>query len=382
MGSEKVVMVIAQFYPLLGGAEIQAQKLAAALRARGVEIFVLTRRIKNAPAYESVDGIPVYRSIRSVNVPLLFGVLYVISVAWFLYKRRNEYSIIHCHILQEYQTFVALVFKLLFNKKVIAKMSSSGPTSDVKLMKNTLAGRVTIRLMRNADRIISLCSQSTSELLEEGMPADRVAQIANGVDTSRFTISARRSNNRKMITFIGRLDGYKGVDCLLGAFRQVIQGCPDVTLKLVGDGPDAMELTRQAEALQIQGRVVFRGRQVDVAKELSETDIFVLPSLSEGMSNVLLEAMACGLPVVATEVGAAADMISNRVNGMLVPPGNPAALSNALIELLRNDVFAGSLGIAARKTVEERYGLERTADCYEKLYRRLLIQSADREIRV
>ncbi len=261
-------------------------------------------------------------------------------------------------------------------------MSSSGLTSDVKLMKNTLAGRVTIRLMRNADRIISLCSQATSELLKEDIPADRVEQIANGVDTSRFTISTRHSNNQKMITFIGRLDGYKGVDCLLEAFRQIIQGCPDVKLKIVGDGPDALQLTRQAEALQIQGKVIFRGRQEDVAKELSETDIFVLPSLSEGMSNVLLEAMACGLPVVATAVGAAVDMISDRVNGMLVPPGNPAALSNALIELLRNDVLAGSLGKAARKTVEERYGLARTADCYKKLYQQLLTQSAYPEIRV
>ena len=372
MGYEKVVMIISQFYPLLGGAEIQAQKLASALRARGVEIFVLTRRIKNAPAYETVDGIPVYRSIRSVNVPFLFGLLYVISVAWFLYKKRNEYSIIHCHILQEYQTFVALIVKLLFNKKVIAKMSSSGLTSDVKLMKRTLAGRVTIRLMRNADRIVSLCSQATSELLREDMPADRVEQIANGVDTCRFTISTKSRNNQKMITFIGRLDGYKGVNCLLEAFRQVIQSCPDVKLKIVGDGPGVMELKRQADALQIQGRVIFRGQQEDVAKELSETDVFVLPSLSEGMSNVLLEAMACGLPVVATDVGAAADMISNRVNGMLVPPNNPAALSNALIELLRNDVLAGSLGKAARITVEERYGLERTADCYEKLYQQLL----------
>ena len=155
-------------------------------------------------------------------------------------------------------------------------------------------------------------------------------QIANGVDTSRFTISARRSNNQKMITFIGRLDGYKGVDCLLDAFRQVIQGCPDVQLKLVGDGPDAMKLARQAEALQIQGRVIFRGRQEDVAKELSETDIFVLPSLSEGMSNVLLEAMACGLPVVATEVGAAADMISNRVNGIAGSAGQPGGFEQRI----------------------------------------------------
>ena len=100
MASDKVVMIIAQFYPLLGGAEVQAQRLASALRAKGVDIFVLTRRFKNLPAYEVIDDIPVYRSIRTVNFPLFFGMLYVASVALFLYRRRNDYTIIHCNILQ------------------------------------------------------------------------------------------------------------------------------------------------------------------------------------------------------------------------------------------------------------------------------------------
>ena len=383
MDSDKVVMIISQFYPLLGGAEVQAQRLASALRARGVDIFVLTRRIKNRPAYEVIDGIPVYRSIRTVDIPLLFGLLYVASVAVFLYRKRNQYNIIHCNILQELQTLVSIIIKLLFNKKVVAKMSSSGLTSDLKIMKQTLAGRLTLRLLNKADRIVSLCSVATSELLGEGIPPDRLQQISNGVDTGLFTARARaRHTGQKLITCIGRLDEFKGVEHLLEAFRRVIAGGVDARLTLIGTGPDEEKLKRIVAALALEDKVLFKGRCENVVQEFSDTDIFVLPSLSEGMSNVLLEAMSCGLPVVATEVGAAADMISNRVNGMLVPPANPAALSNALIELLRNDVLAGSLGKAARKTIEEQYGLERAADCYEKLYKQLLTQSAHPEIRV
>lgn len=377
MGPEKVVMIISQFYPLLGGAEVQAQRLASALRAGGVEIFILTRRLKNRPAYEIINGIPVYRSIRTVDMPLVFGLCYVASVAVFLYRKRTDYTIIHCNILQELQTIVSLIFKLLFNKKVVVKMSSSGLTSDLKIMKKSLVGRVTLRLLRKADRIVSLCSEATSELLCAGIPADCLQQISNGVDTGIFTVQTRNHQKKqKMITFIGRLDAYKGVDYLLEAFSQVIAGGADVRLKLIGNGPDEAKLKRRAAALHIQEKVVFRGRQENVAEELYETDIFVLPSLSEGMSNVLLEAMSCGLPVVATGVGGALDMIRHGINGILVPPGDTAALSDALIKLLGNESLALRLGKEARKTIEERYVLAHTAYCYRQLYKELSARPA------
>ncbi len=369
MTSDKVVMIIAQFYPLLGGAEVQAQRLASALRAGGTDIFVLTRRFKNLPAYEVIDGIPVYRSIITVNVPLLFGLLYVTSVALFLYRRRNDYTIIHCNILQEYQTFVALLFKLIFNKKIVAKMSSSGLTSDLILMKQSLAGRLTLRLLGRADRIVSLCSEATSELLSAGIPAERLQQISNGVDPALFTVHAGpRNAGKKVITFIGRLDGFKGVEHLLEAFRMVIESGVDAFLKLIGNGPAEGNLRSLAASLKIQDKVSFMGREENVLKQLSETDIFVLPSLSEGMSNVLLEAMSCGLPVVATGVGGALDMIRHGSNGILVPPGDPEALRDALGYLLGNESAAISLGKEARKTVEERFTLSGAVDCYRRLY--------------
>jgi glycosyltransferase involved in cell wall biosynthesis len=372
MDSDKVVLIISQFYPLLGGAEIQAQRLASALRASGVDIFVLTRRIKNLPVYEEIDGIPVYRSIITINVPILFGLLYVASVAVFLYRKRNEYNIIHCNILQELQTLVSLIIKLLFNKKVVAKMSSSGMTSDLKIMKQTLAGRLTLRLLNKADRIVSLCSAATSELLFAGIPPDRLQQISNGVDTGRFTISTGRgSKNTKLITFIGRMDAFKGVEYLLDAFRQLIAGGADARLQLIGTGPDEEKLKLIAADAVLKDKVIFKGRRENVMHDLSETDIFVLPSLSEGMSNVLLEAMSCALPVVVTGVGGALDMIRHGINGMLVPPGDPEALRDSLVYLMSNESFSVSLGNEARKTVEERYTISQTADCYRQLYREL-----------
>jgi glycosyltransferase involved in cell wall biosynthesis len=295
--------------------------------------------------------------------------LYVASVALFLYRRRNDYTIIHCNILQEYQTFVAILFKLIFNKKIVAKMSSSGLTSDLILMKHSLAGRLTLRLLGKADRIVSLCSEATSELLSAGIPAERLQQISNGVDPALFTVRAGpRTAGKKLITFIGRLDGFKGVEHLLEAFRRVIESGVDASLKLIGNGPAEGNLRSLAASLKIQDKVSFRGREENVLKDLSETDVFVLPSLAEGMSNVLLEAMSCGLPVVATGVGGALDMIRHGRNGILVPPGDPEALRDAMVYLLGNESAAISLGKEARKTVEERFTLSGAVDCYRRLY--------------
>jgi len=365
-------MVISQFYPLLGGAEVQAQRLATALLEKGVDVFVLTRRLKGIPAYEVVDEIPVHREIHTVPLPLLWGVCFMVSVFIFLYKRRKEYTIIHCHILQEFQTVVALLFKGMFNKKVIVKMSSSGETSDIKLLQRSLKGKLFFRWIKKVDAIISVCKQSSRELLNGGFPEESIVEIPNGVDVHTFVQHPSRSAREgATITFVGRLDRYKGVDFLLEAFKRVLSRNSNPRLIIVGTGPDETLLKKSAVKLNVHKRIQFRGRQEDVLSVLSDTDIFVLPTLSEGMSNVLLEAMACGLPIVATSVGGNCDLISDMHNGILVPPGDPHALSEALIEILHNTTLAQQLGDEARKTVEDHYSLESIADSYLQLYKRL-----------
>ncbi len=370
--SHNVVMVISQFYPLLGGAEIQAQRLSKALLEKGVNVSVLTRQMKGVPPYEVVDKVPVYRAIQTVPLPLLWGVCFMVSVFIFLYRRRKEYTIIHCHILQEFQTVVSLFFKGIFKKKVIVKMSSSGETSDIKLLKRSLRGRLFFRWIKKVDAVVSVCKQSSRELLNGGFPEESIVEIPNGVDIHTFVPRPPRSRPEgTTITFVGRLDRYKGVDFLLEAFKRVLARKSTARLVIVGTGPDETLLKQTAARLKVQGSVHFKGRQEDVGAVLTDTDIFVLPTLSEGMSNVLLEAMSCGLPVVATSVGGNCDLIRDRQNGILVPPGDAPALSEALMEMLDNTTVAQQLGNEARKTVQEHYSLECITDRYLNLYNRL-----------
>lgn len=368
----KVVMVISQFYPELGGAEVQAQRLARALRKRGVDVSVLTRRLKGLPHHELIDGIPVYRAIKTIPLPFVWGLFFIVSTFHFLYKRKKDYTVIHCHILQEYQTVIAVLFKFIFRKKVIVKMSSSGLTSDIKLLHKKFYGKLFLSFARKVDAVISVCKQSSKEIVDNGFSRDILVEIPNGVNLHHYCKDASKPRNTwKTVTFIGRLDGYKGIAYLLNGFKALLLDIDKVRLLIVGTGPEETHLENLAEDLEINGHVEFRGKQENIPGILCETDIFVLPSLSEGMSNVLLEAMACGLPIVTTSVGGNSDMVRDRHNGLLVPPRDSDALREALVELLSNDVFARQLGAQARKTVEENYSLECITDSYLQLYTKL-----------
>ena len=147
-------MVISQFYPLRGGAEVQAQRLAYRLKKRGMKVFVLTRKIGALPGYEEIDDIPVYRKIRTIDLPFLWGIFFIVSAFIFLYQRRHEYDIIHCHIAQGFHSSVAVLFKYLFKKKVIVKMASSGETSDLKMLREIRCGRIMLRWIKNVDVIV------------------------------------------------------------------------------------------------------------------------------------------------------------------------------------------------------------------------------------
>lgn len=370
--SLNVMMVISQFYPLLGGAEVQARQLAGALVTKGVNVSVLTRRLKGVPACEVLDDVPIHRAIRTVPVPFLWGVCFMISVFVFLYRKRKEYTIIHCHILQEFQTVIALLFKGMFNKKVIVKMSSSGETSDIKLLKSSLMGKLFYPMIKRVDAVVSVCKQSTRELLNGGFSEERIAEIPNGVDIDRFVQRPpRQGQERPTITFVGRLDRYKGVDFLLEAFKRVIARNSNARLLIIGTGPDETLLKDKAVRLHLEENIQFLGKREDVFSLLLDSDIFVLPTLSEGMSNVLLEAMACGLPVVTTSVGGNCDLISNGHNGILVPPGDLDALGEALMEILHDAALAQQLGDEARRTVEKHYSLGSITDSYLALYNKI-----------
>lgn len=177
---------------------------------------------------------------------------------------------------------------------------------------------------------------------------DRLHVIHCGVDPARYDRPRERRGGR--LLFVGRLAAVKGVPVLFQAFAAARAQRPDLHLTLIGDGPERRALESEAAALGLSGAVTFAGYQSQeaVAEALARADALVLPSFAEGVPVVLMEAMAARLPVVATRVAGVPELVADGVSGLLVPPGDPAPLAEAILRALADD---GAMGAAGRATV-------------------------------
>ncbi len=215
---------------------------------------------------------------------------------------------------------------------------------------------------------------------ERRVPVSKTRAILYGVDTDRFKplpgAAGRRGLGLKgkgpVFGVIARLTEQKGHRYLLEAASAAIRRRPDLRFVFAGDGPLRQSLEAQARDLGIGDRVLFLGHRTDVPALLAAFDVFVLPSLYEGLPNAVLEAMACGRPVVATAVDGTPEVVDNGVTGLLVPPRDPARLSEALLKLAGDARLRSRMGREARRRAVGRHGVDRQVNAFHALYRELL----------
>jgi len=226
---------------------------------------------------------------------------------------------------------------------------------------------------RCATRVVANSAAARQILLSEGLAPAAVAVIPNGVDAAAYPDrAASRANSgssrpRRVIT-VANLRPEKSHETLIAAAGQLAADFGDVQFQIVGDGPRRAELEAMVRARGLEQRVVFLGHREDVADLLSAADAFVLPSRSEAFPNGAIEAMAAGLPVIASAVGGLLDLIEPGRTGMLVPPGDANALAAALRQLFTDPALAGRFGEAAQAHVRQRYSFERMVTSFEELY--------------
>lgn len=368
----RVLMVISYFYPYRAGAENQALLLSENLMKRGVKVSVLTRHFKERLNFEYVKCIPVYRSIRTVEMGKLFGAAYFFCSLIFMLFKWRSYDVIHCHILHGFHSAAAVLMKILIRKKVVIKVANTGLKSDFLTLKKVLFGSFLLKFLKRADAVVALCRQSVIEAKEEGFSDNQMICIPNGVDTGRFKPSSRYPDKRARIVCVGRLVEIKGVDILMDAFRLLYDEGIRLKLEIFGEGQEKNRLEENARYLGISEDVIFHGVIQDLENYLDNACVFVQPSLAEGMSNVILEAMAAGLPVVATRTGGAPDIIQDGINGLLVEPGSAEQIRHAVKKVISDEPFAQKLGKQARKTIEEKYSIDIVVDRYLELYNKIL----------
>lgn len=220
---------------------------------------------------------------------------------------------------------------------------------------------------RFAHRVVANSRAAADAVARDSVPQARIRVVPNGIDIGAYARATRRTP-RRVITTVANLRPIKGHDALLQAAVAVLSARPDAVFQLAGEGPLRPALEARARSLGIERQIRFLGQCGDVAGVLRDSDVFVLPSLMEAFPNALMEAMAAGLPVVATEVGGIPELIEHDRNGLLVPPGRPDALAGALLALIDDPARADRLAAAARTTVEQRYSFDQMVREFESLY--------------
>ena len=245
-------------------------------------------------------------------------------------------------------------------------------------------------MSRHTDAIFAVSGQLKDDLVKHiGMPEASVEVLHNGVDLSRFNVaeranaqtSARDALRREwgvpdgvlVVGSVGRLAAVKNYGLLV---RAVASSGLDVHLVFAGEGPERATLTALAESLGIASRVHLLGHCNDVDRVLGAFDVFVLPSFSEGMSNTLLEAMAAGVPPVASAVGGNGEIVRDGVDGRLFASDDEAGLAACLVALCRDDALRARLAAAARERVHSAFDIRSMIERYEQLYERVHAQTA------
>ena len=246
-----------------------------------------------------------------------------------------------------------------------------------------------VRLERWTRRLVThhVCvSRAVAEfaIQEQQLQPRDVTVNPNGVDVARFA-DARPLNpgpygipeDARIILAVGRLHHQKGHDLLIAAAAPIIQQHPDVHLVIVGDGPERSALQSLIDGRQLASRMHLVGRQPDVAPWLKTAALFALPSRWEGMPNVVLEAMAAGLPIVAFDVEGVRELITPDVTGCIVAPHSVGDLTQAIGSLLANAALASRLGSAAQSVCRESFTDSIFPSAYARLYRQLLDSAAN-----
>lgn len=220
---------------------------------------------------------------------------------------------------------------------------------------------------RTAHTIVANSRAAREQLTKEGIAPTRIELIPNGIDFTSFAPPRDRHIIRKIV-MVANLRAEKGHDVLIDAAPAILAREPEAEFFIGGDGPLRDALVRRAEAKGVADRFHFLGQCNDVPALLATSDLFVLPSRSEAFPNAVIEAMAAGLPVVATNVGGIPELITPGTTGLLVPPGDAVALATSVLDLMDRPGFASSLGQAARARIEQEFSFDRMVASFESLY--------------
>lgn len=400
----RVCIITEGFYPpSIGGQQRQLHDLGEKLTQKGVQMMVITRQTHPpAPERERVDQMSV---IRVPPGGLLSGrgwrALWPLSLfLWHLFlvlmRERNGYDILLVSGIKVLP-LPAILISHLFGKRCVIRSESpielwqdlsAQSMARMRLHANSplisLMRAVRHWLVKRADRVIAISSQLKTALQKAGVRTEQIELVPNGIDTTLFCPASQTEKaalratlqlpgDKTIFIYTGRLATSKGLAELMQAWKALSQQNPAVHLLLVGSGANCFdnaepELRDFLSREHLQNSVTLTGAVSNVRDYLRASDVFVFPSHYEGFGLSIIEAMACGLPVVVTQVGVALDIVQHGHNGMLVPVKDAQQLDAALRWMLEQRDQWSQMGTLARQDVNMRYSMDVIASQYVALF--------------
>ncbi len=394
----RVCILVESYHPRVGGTPSQARLLAADLQAAGHEAVVVTRRWDHEhPARESVDGVEVIR-VGPVGRGAFKKWGMLLRVLPHL-LRIPRLDLIFCPGMRVLGAAAVMAAKIRGCRCVLRPVSCgemSGAFFADGLKRAGLGvtawpvrAGLALRnaILRRADAFVAISVEIADELARCSVAAQKIVRIPNGVDDAVFKPASPVEKAAQRVAlgvrtddywavYTGRLVTYKGLPGLLRVWERVAQDFPAAKLALVGGGGNDMancenELRAFCLSRNLGERVVFTGDVPTVLPWLQAADTFVFPTQNEAFGISLIEAMACGLPVVSTDVGGVKDIVDDGVNSLVFKAGDESGLEAALRRVMREPELAARLGQGALETVKTRYTRARVAAAYLSLFERI-----------
>jgi glycosyltransferase involved in cell wall biosynthesis len=381
MGSEvRLLLLNYEFPPMGGGASNATYNIALQLVKRGHSVDVLTSRFGNQPSEETINGVKVYRVTSwrsSIHECGLLGASSYVLFAFFKLRtllQANPYQILHYFF--GLPTGVLSFYSHSIKRKpyVLSLRGSDVPGYDTYSLKlrvwHWILKPVTRRIWREANAVVAV-SEGLRQLALKTTPSIPISVIYNGINNEVFKpnrLSATNSRRTIRLLTVSRLINRKGLEYLFNAVTAIKRH--PIQLDIVGTGSSEKRLRDMVVELGLENIVRFHGYQppAELARLYNEADIFVLPSLSESLGLVFLEAMGCGLPIIATHVGGIPEIVKNNENGILVDAANANQIAKAITTLIYDRPLRKRLAQNNASKIRKQFTWDRIAQSYEAVY--------------
>jgi len=383
-----ICMVTGVFYPEISGGSLQCRTLIDSLKHDSRYSFFILTTTRGTALSNDYKGIPVIR-IYVGNMGFLAQFYATIRLIDAFLKLQSKVDIIHLHGFSN-KTMLIILMAKIFKKKIIQKMTSLGDDDPVSIYKKKL-GLLKKCFFSRADMYISVNPVMFDEAIKSGISSNKLAMIPNGVDIDRFSPSKsleEKTNLRKelnlpkdavLILFVGFFSKDKGPDILFDAYKDIVSKFKGRDIRLLFIGPqdinyyeikkDLMEkIKREIKICNMETKVIFIEKTLEIEKYYRASDVFVLPSLREGLPNALLEAMSTGLGCIASNLEGVADYLISNEEGLVFKKGDTNELSQALVKLINDRRLIVDFGKNARLKIIRDFSINQIAEQYYKIY--------------